>query len=351
VRNTAIIGNRLLRDGLRELRRRLPSGWTVELAGRASRDGSFADGRLTVKSSDKKVGRLAIEAKNRLEPRGVLDLAARPPKVSGKEMLLVMAPYLSPAVRERLREFALSFLDLTGNVRLELEQPGLFIETQGADIDPNRKTRPSRSLRGAKAARVVRALIDQTEPPGVRKLAGAAGVDAGYVSRLFALLDREALIERRGRVTKVDWPRLLRRWAQDSPLESRGPLIACLEPRGLPALKSKLRKVSVRTAITGGLAAARLAPVAPPRLAIVYVADMDRAIAALKLRTVESGANVFLIQPNDEGVFAGAVRQDGLTFAAPSQAAADLLTSPGRGPSEGEQLIGWMTRNENIWRG
>jgi len=40
----------------------------------------------------------------------------------------------------------------------------------------------------------------------------------------------------------------------------------------------------------------------------------------------------------------------GLRCAALSQVAADLLTSPGRGPSEAEALLEWMQANESEWR-
>jgi hypothetical protein len=33
-----------------------------------------------------------------------------------------------------------------------------------------------------------------------------------------------------------------------------------------------------------------------------------------------------------------------------SQIAADLLTSPGRGPNEAEVLMQWMQENEAAWR-
>ena len=43
----------------------------------------------------------------------------------------------------------------------------------------------------------------------------------------------ETLVERgaRGRITKIDWERLLRRWAQDAPLENRGEMASYLELR------------------------------------------------------------------------------------------------------------------------
>ena len=102
--------------------------------------------------------------------------------------------------------------------------------------------------------------------------------------------------------------------------------------------------------VTGGLAAAAFAPTAPPRLGVIWMRDAAAAAARLGLRAAESGANVLLIEPIDEGVFEGAVRRDGVWYAAPSQVAVDLLTSPGRGPAEGEELIGWMQANEEKWR-
>lgn len=41
---------------------------------------------------------------------------------------------------------------------------------------------------------------------------------------------------------------------------------------------------------------------------------------------------------------------DGLVFASLSQVVADLLTSPGRAPSEGEGLLRWMAEHVRGWR-
>jgi len=265
---------------------------------------------------------------------------------------LVIAPYMSPAVRERLQEAGLAYLDLTGNARLELQKPGLFIETQGARSNPDRSERPARSLRGTKAGKIVRALLEAMDPPGVRDLADRLRIDPGYISRVFALLDSEALIERRGRgrITRVDWERLLRRWAEEAPLDSRGEQATYLEPRGVQSLLSKLGSFEPRYAITGTLAASQFAPIAPPRLATVYVEGAAAASEKLGLRAAESGANVLLIEPNDDTVFENTTQKGPLTIVAVAQAAVDLLTSPGRGPAEAEELIAWMAKNERAWR-
>jgi hypothetical protein len=106
----------------------------------------------------------------------------------------------------------------------------------------------------------------------------------------------------------------------------------------------------LRSVITGSLAASRLAPIAPPRLAVIYVESLERAAEAWSLRPAETGGNTLLVVPTDEWVFKGATELEGINYAAPSQVAADLLTSPGRGPAEAEELIRWMTANEEKWR-
>jgi hypothetical protein len=284
VSNTAFQGNMLVREGLRELQRRLPIGWRVTKIKLDQRKGTI-DALAEVTAPNRKRGMIAIEARKRLEPKGVLSLAEATSDARARSPLIVLAPYLSEATRTHLRARDIGYLDLTGNVRIVLSEPGLFIETQGATQDPDRKERPSRSLRGAKAGRIVRTLVDRTHAPGVRELAAATKMNAGYVSRVIAFLDSQALVTREGgSIQNVDWPALIRRWAQEAPIESRGRLRAYLEPRGLSALVSRLAKFDERYVITGALAANAFAPTAPARLAIVWVRDADRAASRLALR-------------------------------------------------------------------
>lgn len=347
-RNKPNQDNSLLREGLRELQRRLPPGWSVALKPAVGR----ADAVAEIKAADRRTGPIAVEVRARLDPKGVHTLLESTRERRTRGPLLVVARYLAESTRARLKEGDVGYLDLTGNARIVVAKPGLFIETEGASEDPDRKERPARSLRGAKAGRLVRALVDHKQPPGVRELAALTSIDAGYVSRVLAFLDTEALVTRvgRGRTQAVDWPALLRRWSEQAPLESRGQALTYLEPRGLPALIARLAKSDERYVVSGGLAAAAFAPIAPPRLATVWVRDAAEAAVRLGLRRADAGANVLLIEPGDEGVLEGAAQRDGVWYAAPSQVAADLLTSPGRGPAEGEELIAWMQANEEAWR-
>jgi len=65
---------------------------------------------------------------------------------------------------------------------------------------------------------------------------------------------------------------------------------------------------------------------------------------------VDSGANVLLIEPFDKVVFERTMRFGELVTVAPSQVAVDLLTGPGREPSEGEELLRWMKENVDAWQ-
>lgn len=348
----AISDNSIVAEVVETLRGRLPAGWTVRV-GRLAKttSGVSVDAVLRVRSEGAGAGTVRVEAKSRVEPRDVDSLAAalRP---SRDEPVLVAAPFLSPRTRERLRDRGFAYADRTGNVHLELTEPGLFIETTGARENPQPSLRERKSLKGAKAGRLVRALCDFRPPVGLRELARRAGVDPGYASRVVDFLDREALVERtpRGPVTGVDWQGLLNRWSQEySPFRRHGATMY-LAPRGIPAVIERLQGTKARYAVTGSWAAAEVAPVAPPRLLTLYVEGPRDVERTLDLRPADSGANVALLAPFDDVVFARTTARGGITLAALSQVAADLLTSPGRGPNEAEELLRWMRKHEDAWR-
>lgn len=347
-------GNSLVAAVVDALAGKLPRGWQTAIASQAKPDPALAgivDAIVTIRRPGAPAGRLLVEAKTRLEPKDVEYLAAtlRP---TADRAILVAAPFISPRTQERLKANGFAYADLTGNVRVSLAQPALYIETTGALENPEPKLRNRKSLKGPKAGRLVRALCDFRPPIGVRDLATRAGIDPGYASRVVDFLNRDALVTRptRGPVTSVDWPALLRRWSQEySPFQGQRAGMY-LAPRGISAVIEKLKRTSVRFVISGSWAAAQVAPVAPTRLLLVFV-DKPAAVAAdLDVRPTEAGANVALATPFDPVVYERTSKKNGVTIAAPSQVAADLLTSPGRGPNEAEALIEWMRQREDAWR-
>ena len=264
----------------------------------------------------------------------------------------LMTRYLSPRSREVLKDRGVSYVDVTGNVRLISDSPGLFIELQGANKDPWPDDTPLRSLRGRGAGRAVRALIDSRPPFGVRELGVKANVPAATLSRVIDLLERDALLERDddGGVLNVDWMGAIRRWSSDYELRKSNVVETFLEPRGIDSLLNKLVDAKVRYAITSSLAAKWFAPVAPTRIATIYVENSGMFANELGLRRADSGSNVALAEPYDKVVFERTMSFNELIVASPSQIAVDLMKGSGREPTEGEELLLWMEGNQNVWR-
>lgn len=299
--------------------------------------------------------KILVEIKTQLEPKNAAALAERlrscVRNFGGEAIPLVAAPFLSVSARERLRELGISYADATGNVRVIASRPALFIETCGAQRNPNREQRQAHSLKGAKAGRIVRALCDARPPFAVRKLAQAAGIDPGYVSRILAFLDNEELIRRepRGPVIEVRWRKLIERWARDYSFLESNRVVSYLEPRGLADFPPRLAAAR-RIAVTGSYAVSAIAPIAPARLLAAYVESPEETARRLGLIPADSGANVLLAEPYDAVVFERVEDRGGMPCVALSQAAVDLLTSPGRAPAEAQALLGWMEANEPAWR-
>lgn len=353
----AILGNKIIRETMALIDARLPAGWKRR-SFESPRSGKFFRpySICEIQEPGGKASRLVIEARAAIEPRDVpflkeqieADIRATGPGVTP----LIVSLFLSRSVRQRLTEAGISYADSTGNMRIVSASPGLYIETPGADINPNKKNRPARSLKGAKAGRIVRALCDALPPFSTRKLAETVGVNAGYLSRVMRFLESEGLIERRNRgpIALVRWRQLIEKWAGDYSFSGSNRVISYLEPRDIGTLPERLALVAKRLAITGSAAAAASAPVAPTRLLLAYVDSPEAVAQALGLRPAQSGANVLLAEPYDPVVFEKTSKVGGLPLAALSQVAVDLMTGPGRGPAEAQALLDWMEKNETVWR-
>lgn len=331
---------------------RLPPEWKIDYrTARAGGDRGL-DGTMRITAPDGRSAELVVELRRRVEPRDVARLSTAVREQGGGRAGLLWADFLGQRARELLQGEGISYADATGNLRVVLPSPAVFVETQGADRDPDRQPQPLRSLKGRAAGRCVRALCEFRPPYGIRDLAARSSSALGTLARVVALLEREAVVTRDedGRVTGVKVADLIRRWSQDYDLPRSNHLTSFVAPRGLDHLQDRLRSLRGRWCLTGSLAASRVAVVAPPRLAVVFAEDVPRVAQAAGLRATDEGANVLLGEPYDPVVFDRTWERDGLVFAALPQVAVDLLTSPGRGPAEAAELLSWMETHERDWR-
>ncbi len=371
--NGPLTENEMAEVAVAWLRDRLPKSWEVGPTSRAefqTPDGRV-DAAIDLKGPSGTYATMVIEVKQVFGPRDVdrlLGGVARTLRtLAGHIPILVVAPWLSQRTQELLTQQGLNYLDLTGNALIRIDNPTAYVQAQGAAKDPSPPKRSKARVQGPKAGRFIRLLVDVRPPYGVRDLAAAADLAPGYVSRLLDTLDDEALVERseRGRVESVDIGRLVRRWVETYEVFRSNKAQRYLAPAGTASALDQLRTAGTqgvgtrgvgtrgagtRAAVTGSFAAGRIAPVAAPALVAVYVDDQRGVADALGLIPADQGANIALLTPFDPVVWERASAADGLTYVAPSQAAADCLTGNGRMPAEGEALLQWMTENESRWR-
>jgi hypothetical protein len=348
----------LLRVLTEQLARRLPRTWRSELSDRSRQPGIDAILRLIAPDGHQVL--LPVEVKASINTRDVpalldalhRDTESEPDLADHLGQPVVVARYLSSRTRDALVERGASYADATGNLRLVSDRPAVFIESLGASSDPWRAPeRKIQTLKGRPAARVVRALIDFAPPYGVRALWQLSGTSLASTSRVVDFLDKEALLQRdeKGGIIEVDWPSLLVRWSEDYSFQKSNVVTAGFEPRGTQRTLDALTHISNRYAITGSLAAARVAPTAESRLAMLFADDPEDLAGELGLRST-GPPNVLIARPFDAVVYDRASEANGLRYTSLGQTAADLLTSPGRGPAEGEALVQWMRGHEDAWR-
>ena len=115
-------------------------------------------------------------------------------------------------------------------------------------------------------------------------------------------------------------------------------------------MMQSLYRLQDRYALSGAAAATFFAPV-PSESVVVFAPDPAVVVTQLDLRLARGNAwNVLLAVPFGSVVLKRIQVKDGLNVVTPPQLAADLLSLPGRGSSEAEDLISWMRRNETDWR-
>ena len=344
------------------LQDRLPSKWTIKRSSRSDLSSernstAFADTAIDITTPTNFIT-IAIEVRRSFAPRDaellLSGIARTVRNLSPQIPILVIAPWLSARSQELLRAQGINYFDLTGNVSIRLEYPTLFISTQGATHDPEPLARGAARVRGPKAARLIRLLVDVRPPYGVTEIAKAIGLAPGYVSRLLDTLNSEALIERSrsGHVESIDIAGLLRRWAESYDLLNSNDASMFVAPMGPENVIGQLSCIPDETqvAVTGSFAAIRWAPVSAPTLLAAFCSDVDNTARALGLIPADRGANVILLRPFDPVVWERVTQIDIVKYAAPSQVVVDCLTGNGRMPAEGSALIDWMVGNEAQWR-
>lgn len=306
--------------------------------------GATVDLVATVRMGEQRQ-RLALEVKNSGQPRIARTAAYQLARLREQDPGLYgvfAAPYISPQTAEICIQEKLGYLDLAGNCRLTFGQ--IYIEQTGMP-NPYAEKRDLRSLYSPKAARVLRVLLtDPRKAWRVQPLASEAAVSLGQVANVKRLLeDREWLKGSEAGLLLKEPGRLLAEWAEST--NTRNMKVENYYTLKSPAefeaaLAQVCEQAEIPYALTGFSGAARYAPTVRYQRAMAYVGcDLEKIEEQLSLKRVESGANVTLYDPPDEGVLYGARPIDGICVASPVQVYLDLGDLKGRGEEAANALL------------
>ena len=260
------------------------------------------------------------------------------------EVIPVLAvPYMGEAAQELCAQAGLSWLDLSGNARIIA--PGIFYQNLG---NPNRFRRAGRpeSAFGPKGARITRRLLMEPDRPvKQRTLAFSTGLNEGHTSRIVGKLVEAGLVARgKSGIRVTDSNALLAAWRDDYRFDRHHVIRGHITSRGgeqliqaIAAILSRREEPYAATALPAAWLWTRYAGF---RLATVYVSTLPSAglQEELGFREEARGANIWMVVPNDGGVFDGAELVDGIRCVHPVQAYVDLKDHPERSKEAAEEI-------------
>lgn len=334
-------GRQLETQVLRTLQELLPDFRVTE---GPARQRATWDLTLTLRAG-KTVRRLLVECKSVGEPRYLaqaitpLTLAVRN---APQSYPVVAAPYIGPEGQRLCRDAGVGYVDLTGNIFLRFD--GVLVDLRSGERPPRAKAR-LRRLFSPRSSRIVRVLLEHGNTEWtLARLASEANISLRTAHLVINALVDKAFVDKRRAAIRLQKPGdLLDLWAESYRLDQHRRHTYYSFVRNPTELAAKLAAAAKRErfslALTLHSGAALVAPfVRSGELHAYTLGDLDRFVKALDLRPVETGGNVHLLVPNDEGVFYRTQTIDGVPVVCNTQLYLDLLHYPARGREQAEEL-------------
>jgi hypothetical protein len=295
-----------------------------------------------------------VELKAHVDPTVAHAMVAR--RGDRSEPMVVVARTTTSVARDVLESSGIGYVDAAGNSAIDL--PGLHVRTgefarsgsltASAMIDSRPQASGFPRLSG-KAGLIAQALVLEPDRAWtLDAMAGRAGVSTALAHRVFARLERAAVLASDGRgprkVRRVHAPgSLLDLWA-DEAVEAQGertPMYVLMRGDGLRAISSRLAEQRVPHAVTGIAAATRRVPfvtaVLVTEIRATAFMTAEEIIAAAGARSVEDGANVVVVQGQNDAELRFRREADGVWLAAETRIYLDALHDPRRGVEQARE--------------
>ncbi|MCH8476204.1 MAG: hypothetical protein LAT55_13365 [Opitutales bacterium] len=268
---------------------------------------------------------------------------------------LVVVPYMGEVGRRLCEEAKVSWLDLSGNASLT-GRPGLRIQIEGK---PNQFKTPGRpqNLFAPKSSRIARSLLlDPGHTFSQRELAERSRLDEGFTSRIVRAMEERELVRRNnsGAVSVIDPEMMLAAWRETYNFNQHTILRGHVATRSgtelLRHVAKTMKKHDASYAATGLAGTWLVNKFAGFRLTVLYLDEnpTDTLRTDLGFREETRGANLWLVRPNDAGVFHGAREVDSIRCVHPVQLYLDLKNHPERATEAAESLKPHLFKPEAV---
>ena len=260
---------------------------------------------------------------------------------------LLIAPSLSDVLVRHCRDRGIPCADLNGRVWVRIGPVLIDRSPSGG-----RRYRPLLTPPDPfqpKSSRLVRALLSHPERGWTqRELIARTGLSPGLVSRLTRHLISQGWVEEVDRVLSLQRPdSLLDAWATEDDWTRRTTLrqYSLLETDPERVARRLIQGLAARQPVvfTQWFAANLRHPYTPPPVVSAYVPTLPTGeeLNSLGGRPVGDGGTLWLIVPNDEGVFRETQQVGEFVLTCDAQVYLDLLQVGLRGPDQARALRDW----------
>jgi Transcriptional regulator, AbiEi antitoxin, Type IV TA system len=255
---------------------------------------------------------------------------------------ILVAPYLSDTSRQICKDAGIGCIDLAGNAFLSFKK--IYIDKSGIP-NPFPVARLSKSVFSPKSSRILRVLLsDPTKRWYVEDISQAAGISIGLTSRVKqALLEKEWIKEEKKRFYLVRFEEVLDEWVKNYSY-TKSQSFSFYSSLSEDQLEGAIKKECIKRKCKYGLGlfsgARKVAPFVRFLRFFAYIDnDIETIAKKLQLKKVETGPNVTLIRPYDEGVFYALQNINGINVISDIQLYLDLKSYKGRGEEAAQAIF------------
>jgi Transcriptional regulator, AbiEi antitoxin, Type IV TA system len=249
---------------------------------------------------------------------------------------LIVVPFMGEVGKEICNRTGVSWLDLSGNAKIVA--PGIRIDIEGRPNKYRGRGRPP-NVFAPKSSRVARQLLLYPQKfQSQAEIARQTGLGDGYVSKIVRRLEQEQYVTSNddGALRPRDPNLLLDAWQAAYDFNRHQILKGHVPARSgdelLQRVDRRLSHEKIDHAATGLAAAWLYTHFAAFRQATIYLSVMPARslLKEIEFSDEPKGANLWLVQPDDEGVFQGSQNRDGARCVSPLQTYLDLKGQPER---------------------